>query len=225
MSVTLTAPIPDSGNEPAACLASFATIAALSAAETWEGNSWNFHSPGSVAGLMGQTDRRLGAPEWLIVIGSSLFILVLAVSAIWESNIRWLHFFQAWMYVAAMALSLARSRWGYFIGISAAGLWNYANLFVTTFFYNGLERLSEWIHTGHIARPDLLIAVPAWLSNFIVVAGCLWAYARLPEKRRSDIAGFVATFALTSGFFAADMALFQPRYLPIFPKLLHPRLP
>jgi hypothetical protein len=92
---------------------------------------------------MENTKRRFGAPEWLIVIGAPVFILVLAVSAIWEADIRWLHFFQAWMYLATLVLGLRHNRWGYFIGISAAGLWDYANLFVTTFFWNGLAELSE----------------------------------------------------------------------------------
>jgi hypothetical protein len=120
---------------------------------------------------------RMGVPEWLILIGASVFILVLAVSAIWEADIRWLHFFQAWMYVATIALSLRGNRWGYFIGISAAGFWDYANIVATTFFVNGLQQLSEWMSTGHLARPDLLIAVPAWFSNFLVIAGCLWGYS------------------------------------------------
>ncbi|MGI9101330.1 MAG: hypothetical protein ACR2IF_02690 [Terriglobales bacterium] len=167
----------------------------------------------------------LGAPEWLILIGACIFIVVLAVSAAFEKDIRWLHFFQAWMYVATILLGLRRNRWGYFIGISAAGLWDYANVFVTTFLASGLEQLSAWMRTGHLARPDLLIAVPAWLSNLMVVVGCLWAYARLPEKRLGDVGKFGLAFVLTSGFFAADMAIFQPRYLPIFPKLLHPRWP
>src|SRR5256885_1479956 len=169
--------------------------------------------------------RRLGAPEWLILIGASLFIAVLALSAYWEADIRWLHFFQAWMYAATIALSLRVNRWGYFMGISAAGLWDYANLVATTFFFNGLQQLSEWLHTGQLARPDLLIAVPAWFSNFLVVAGCLWGYSRLPQKTLADVARFLVAFALTTGFFAADMAIFQPRYLGLFPRMLHPHLP
>jgi hypothetical protein len=169
--------------------------------------------------------RSAARPEWLILPGASFFVVVLAVSAYWEKDIRWLHFFQAWMYVAAMVLSLRGSRWGYFIGISAAGLWDYTNIFATTFFLNGLEQLAIWVRTGHLARPDLLIAVPAWFSNLLVVAGCLWAYSRLREKPVSDIGRFVVIFALTTGFFALDMALFQPRYLGIFPRLLHPHLP
>lgn len=164
------------------------------------------------------------APEWLILIGAVCFIIVLAVSATFEADIRWLHFFQAWMYIATIVLALRQNRWGYFIGVSAAGFWDYGNIFVTTFFTNGLVELSRWVHTGQLARPDQLIAVPAWFSNFLVIVGCLWAYARLPEKRTSDFARFLLAFALTTGFFAADMALFQPRYLPIFRGALHPHL-
>jgi hypothetical protein len=165
------------------------------------------------------------APEWLIAIGGCGFILMLGLSAFWEADIRWLHFFQAWMYIAAMVLALRRRSWGYFIGLSAAGLWIYANIFATTFFFNGLQQLSQWAHSGHLERPDLLIAVPAWFSNLFVVVGCLWGYARTPAKPVRDIVRFVIVFALTTGFFALDMALFQPRYLSLFPRMLHPHLP
>jgi hypothetical protein len=99
---------------------------------------------------------------------------MLAVSAYWEADIRWLHFFQAWMYVATIVLSFRRSRWGYFIGLAAAGLWDYTNVFANTFLYNGIEHLMGWIRTGHQQRSDLLIAIPAWLSNFLAVVGYLW---------------------------------------------------
>lgn len=164
----------------------------------------------------------LGAPEWLILIGATAFIFVLALSAAFEADIRWLHFFQAWMYLITIVLSLRGNRWGYFIGISAAGLWDYANVVATTFFFNGLQELSQWIHTGHLARPDQLIAVAAWFSNFLLIMGCLWAYGRHISKTSADIARFLLAFALTTGFFAADMAIFQPRYLAIFPRMLHP---
>jgi hypothetical protein len=174
---------------------------------------------------MKNPEQQFGAPEWLILIGASFFILVLGVSAFWEADIRWLHFFQAWMYIATMALSFRGSRWGHFIGISAAGLWDYTNIFATTFFFNGLQQVSQWFHTGHLARPDLFIAVPAWFSNLLVIIGCMWAYGRRPTKPLSDVVRFLVSFALTTAFFAADMALFQPRYLGIFRRLLHPHLP
>ena len=165
---------------------------------------------------MTNTRSRIGAPEWLILIGAVVFVVILVISAVFEADIRWLHFFQAWMYIATIVLSVHGSRWGYFIGVSAAGLWDYANLVATTFFFNGLQELARWVHTGHLARPDLLIAVPAWLANLSVIIGCLWAYTRLPAKMTSDFLKAAIAFALTTGFFAADMALFQPRYLEIF---------
>ena len=164
-------------------------------------------------------------PEWFIVIGSSIFIVVLAVSAVWQADIRWLHFFQAWMYIAAIALSLRRNRWGYFIGFAAAGFWAYVNVFVTTFFVNGLHEVARWTGTGHLARPDQLIAVPAWFSNALVVIGCAWAYSRLRDKSAVDLARLLLAIVITNSFFALDMALFQPRYLGLFPRALHPHLP
>lgn len=164
-------------------------------------------------------------PQWLILTGGCVFILVLAVSAFFEADIRWLHFFQAWMYIATIVLAFRGDRLGYFIGLSAAGLWNYANLFVTTFFVNGLQELAQWARTGNLVRPDQLIAVPAWFANLLVILGCLWAYSRLASRPLRDVGLFVVTFALTTGYFALDMVLFQPRYLALFPRMLHPHLP
>jgi len=164
-------------------------------------------------------------PERFIELGAAIFIGALALSAYWEPDIRWLHFFQAWMYIAAVVLIRRENRWGYFIGISAAGLWDYVNAFATTFLFSGLQQLSAWVHSGHLQRPDLLIALPAWFANLAVVVGCLWGYVRLKTKALSDAGRLVLTFALTTGFLALDMAVCQPRYLGIFPRLLHPHLP
>ena len=150
---------------------------------------------------------------------------MLGLSAYREPDIRWLHFFQAWMYVATIVLAHRRNRWGYFIGFSAAGLWIYTNLFATTFFFNGLQQLSHWVHTGRLERADLLIAVPAWFSNLLVVIGCVWGYFQVPTRSLRDAGRLLVSFALTTGFFALDMALFQPRYLGLFPRMLHPHLP
>ena len=161
-------------------------------------------------------------PEALILAGAAAFILVLGISAYWQADIRWLHLFQSMMYIATIVLVARGSRWGYFIGASAAGLWDYANIFATSFFFNGLGELSRWARTGR-ARSDLLIAVPAWFANLLVVVGCGWAYARLRPKGAGDVGRFLLSFALTTGFFAAAMAVFHPDYLGIFPRLLHPR--
>jgi hypothetical protein len=169
--------------------------------------------------------RPSSAPELLILIGSCGFILMLFIAAVWEPKIRWLHFFQAWMYITALVWSFRKSRWGYLIGFSAAGFWDYVNVFTTTFFFNGLQQLAHWVHSGHLDRPDLLIAVPAFVSNLLVVAGSLWGYSQLHSKSSRDGYRLLIALILTTGYFALDMAIFQPGYLGLFPQLLHPRLP
>lgn len=171
------------------------------------------------------TRKAFSFAELLILPGSCLFIFVLGLSAYLEPDIRWLHFFQAWMYVAAIALSLRHNRWGYLIGFSVAALWDYLNLFVTTFLRSGLRWTGEWISTGELKRLDQIVAVPGWLGNFLVVVGGVWAYAQLTEKRWSDLGRLAVAFVGTAGFFAAAMALCQPRYLPLFKAMLHPHSP
>jgi hypothetical protein len=174
---------------------------------------------------MRSSSRLVGGPELLILIGSGLFIFILALAAYFEADIRWLHFFQAWMYVATIVLALRRNRWGYFIGISAAGFWDYLNVFVTTFFANGLHWLGVLLSSGQAEHVDQIIAVPAWAGNFLVIVGCIWAYARLEQKSSRDVTRFLLAFVLTTAFFAADVAVCQPRYLPLFRRALHPHAP
>jgi hypothetical protein len=162
--------------------------------------------------------------QWTVAIGATVFIAVLFISAYWEADIRWLHFFQAWMYLATIILVWKGSRWGYFIGVGTAALWNYMTLFVNTFLKNGLDQASILVHTGHLPRPDLFISVPGWLSNLTMIVGCVLAYGCVADKKRSDIPKSALAVAGTTSFFALIVALFQPRYLGLFPGLLHPHL-
>jgi len=122
-------------------------------------------------------------------------------------------------------LALRQNRWGYFIGISVAGFWDYLNVFVTTFFRSGLHWLSQSLASGHIRHPDQMIAVPAWIGNLLIVIGCLWAYFRMSKKSLADLWRVAAAFMGTLGFLMADIALCQPRYLPVFRSMLHPHRP
>jgi len=171
------------------------------------------------------TVRRLGSPEAQIVLGGLLFIAVLWVSGYLEPDIRWLHFFQTWIYIAAVWLSMRNNRWGYFIGFSAAGFWNYITLCVNSFFHSGLHWLFTWISTGELKRMNQIVAVPGWIGNLLIVTGCAWAYTRLPDKRWTDLGRLLLAFVLTTSFFAMAMAVSQPRYLPLFRRALHPHWP
>jgi len=168
---------------------------------------------------------RAGCPEILILCGGSLFIAMLWLSAYFEADIRWLHFFQSWLYVAAIALSWRLNRWGYFIGLTTAALWDYTGLFVNTFLRSGIHWLAVSIQQHHLMRADQVLAIPAWVGNFLVVVGSVWGYLRLPEKSAGDLVRVGLALVGTMAFFAADMALFQPRYLGMFRGLLHPHWP
>jgi hypothetical protein len=161
---------------------------------------------------------------WMINLGCVLFTLILLVSAIWQADIRWLHFFQAWMYLATIILVRSGSKWGLFVGFGAAVVWNYGSLFVNKFLKNGLHEVAQLIHTGHLSRPDQLIAVVAWIGNLLVIIGCIIIYMRRNDKRPADLWRLLLAFCGTTAFFALDMALFQPRYLAMFPRMLHPKL-
>src|SRR5258708_38078432 len=76
--------------------------------------------------------RLLNSLIWIRAAG---FIAILALSAAWDPTIALLHLFQSLMYVAVIALSAKGSRWGLFLGVSAAAFWNYATMFGNTFFH------------------------------------------------------------------------------------------
>lgn len=162
--------------------------------------------------------------DWAIVVGALGFIAILAISAYWDRTIVWLHTFQALGYVATITLVLRHNRWGYFLGFSFAAFWNYVQFFVISFFRDGLEQLWYLVHTGTLPHPDIFVSVPAVFFHFVMIVFCVWAYLRQTPKPASDAIRFAATFAGSLAYFAADMALTQPRYLPIFARLLYPHL-
>ena len=92
---------------------------------------------------------------------------------------------------------------------------------LTTFVRNGFERLSMLLRTGHVDRPDILIAAPAALVTSGLVVFSLWGYFRLRDKSWSDSGLFVAATALVASFFVAIFAAFAPQYLGMFKPIFH----
>ena len=157
-----------------------------------------------------------------IIAAAAGFIAILALSAAFDRTIIWLHVFQALMYVAVIGLVRRRERWGYALGASIAGLWNYINLFVTNFFLNGWHALQNLAATGKLTHPDQLIAVAAVGFHFVMIAACSTRFLQTSRRAVPDLLGLLAVFALSTGYFAATIALLQPRYLPLFARMLHP---
>ena len=112
--------------------------------------------------------------DWGIVASCLLFIFALAVSAYFEPPIRVLHTLQALIYVAVIGGALWHQKWAYGVGIGIAAFWNYVNLFVNTFIRNGVETLGIVISGGHVTNPGTIIAIPAALGHFGMIAFCFW---------------------------------------------------
>jgi hypothetical protein len=160
--------------------------------------------------------------NWCIWIGAAGFISVLALSAVFDPTIRVLHAFQALMYVAVIWLTAYGSRWGLFLGVACAAFWNYMAMFVNSFFAAGVRELSKSIATGTVQHPDLIIAVFAVSFHALMIVGCAAAWLRLRRKSWTDVGGLSVALVGQAAYFAAILALFQPRYLAQFGHLLHP---
>jgi hypothetical protein len=166
------------------------------------------------------TTRRTNVSDVLAAACAAIFVVILAVSAYWDPTIRVLHVFEAIPYVAAGALCLRRHKFGYLLGAASGAFWLWCAGTLTTFVRNGFDRLALLIRTGTVDRPDVLIAVPAAMATGGLVLFSAWGYSRLRSKSWADLVRFIATFALVFAFFLAIFALFAPRYLGMFRRLL-----
>jgi hypothetical protein len=134
--------------------------------------------------------RRGAPPECIITIGGGMFIIVLYVAAYWEPDIRWLHFLQSWMYFVAIGLSWRGNSSGYFIGISAASLWNYFTLFVNTFFKNGLHQVSILLRSGHVPDPTSSSRFQAGVETFFSSSAVYSPTSAFPKNAGTMCSGF-----------------------------------
>ena len=143
---------------------------------------------------------------------AAAFVVVLAVSAVWDRSIRVLHVVEALPYILAAILVLRQHKFGYALGTVSGAFWLFTATFRTTFVRNGFERLlaSDW------SRPDLLIAVPAALATGGLAFFSIVGYARLPRKSPRDLLLFAAALVLVPAFFIAIFAAFAPQFLGMF---------
>jgi hypothetical protein len=143
------------------------------------------------------------------------FIIILGIAAYWDRTIRVLHVFESLPYIVAAVLCLRQRKFGYLLGASAGAFWLWTAATLTTFVLNGFERVLMLLRTGHVDRPDILIAAPAALVTSGLVIFSLWGYFRLRNKSWRDLGLFVAAMALVAGFFVAIFAAFAPQAIPL----------
>lgn len=165
---------------------------------------------------MTDSSQRITTSEWLILSGSGAFVVALAVSAVFVPEIRLLHVFQALIYIATAVWSVRGNRWGYFVGISGAGLWAYLGAFASSLFAQFIQQP---------ARPDLILQMFAWVANVLVVIGSVRAYTSRSTHPGSDVVRFAVAAGLTTGYLAAAIAICDPPRLGVFPAMLHPHWP
>jgi hypothetical protein len=147
------------------------------------------------------------------------FTMILGITAHWDRTIRVLHVFESLPYIIAAVLCLRQRKFGYLLGVASGAFWLWTAGTLTTFIHNGFERVAMLLRTGHVDRPDVLIAAPAACVTGGLVLFCLWGYLRLRNKSWSDLGLFVAASGLVTAFFVAIFAAFAPQYLGMFKHL------
>ena len=154
--------------------------------------------------------------DTLAAVCATAFIVILGIAAYWDRTIRVLHVFESLPYIVAASLCLRQRKFGYMLGAASGAFWLWTAGILTTFVRNGFERVSMLLRTGHVDRPDIIIAAPAALVTSGLVIFSLCGYSRLRNKSWRDLGLFVAATGLVAGFFVAIFAAFAPQYLNMF---------
>ncbi len=150
---------------------------------------------------------------------AAAFVVVLGIAAYWDRTIRVLHVFESLPYVMAAVLSLRRHKSGYMLGAAGGAFWLWMAGTLTTFVRNGFERVAMLLRTGHVDRPDILIAAPAACAAGGLVLFSLWGYSRTRNKSWRDAGLFLAAVGAVAVFFVATFVAFAPQYLGMFRRL------
>lgn len=150
---------------------------------------------------------------------AAAFIVILGIAAYWDPTIRVLHVFEAVPYLVAAVLCLRQRKFGYMLGVAGGAFWLWTAGTLTTFVRNGFERAAVLLRTGHVDRPDILIAAPGACATGGLVLFSIWSYSRLRSKSWSDVGLLVVAIVLVAGFFVAIFAALAPQYLAMFRRL------
>ena len=125
-------------------------------------------------------------PTWinaLVVVGSVMFCLCLAVAAIFAPQWRVLHFFQALPYLAVILLARRQNAWGFGAGVFTAVFWNVLLLFRSPVGAQSLPVLESLVH-GHVQQPDVLLQLFAACGHFLIIIACLAGFLRIRPAGR-----------------------------------------
>lgn len=144
-----------------------------------------------------------------VLLGSLLFVLALTVSAFFVPQLRLLHFLQALIYVAVIALAHRNSAWGFGAGVVVPVLWNSMNLFLTRLFQAGAGQFWSLVSTGQVTRPDTLMVFIGSLAHFLLIIACLAGFFHLRPDRKLWLQ-FLGGGALAFVYLAVIVAIARP---------------
>ena len=122
----------------------------------------------------------------LIVTGSVMFVLGLAVTAVFAPEWRALHVLQALLYATVVGLAWRSSAWGFGLGIFVALFWNGLSIAVTPGTRDAVIEFIRVIGGGPNPRPDLLLALFAFTGHVLIIIGCAFGFARLRPRLRES---------------------------------------
>ena len=58
--------------------------------------------------------------------------------------------------------------------------------------------------------------------HFVMIAASLILIVQTSRRAGPDLARLLVVFVVSTAYFAADIAICQPRYLALFPRMLRP---
>jgi hypothetical protein len=145
-----------------------------------------------------------------IPIGSGLFLVALAVSAIVVPELRLLHFLQALIYVAVVMLARRNSAWGFGAGFTIAAVWNCLETFGSHLMQAGAVMIWSFLHTGQVQHLETMMVPIGGIGHFILIIACV---AALSNQRTDHNKWwkFVGGGTLALAYFALIVLIARPR--------------
>jgi hypothetical protein len=80
--------------------------------------------------------------------------------------------------------------------------------------------VGDFPYTGRVTNPVNLVAPPAGLGHLALIVCSAWAYARLKNKKISDIWILFGSLVLSVGYLLVMIALLWSQFLPRIKQIL-----
>lgn len=152
----------------------------------------------------------------------ALWIFILISSGIIERYVLWLHLFQWTIYGAAIFLIWRGSKWGYGIAISIAIIWDFANLHTGFIFDAGFAEWRRFLRGGGIGKFVPWEATAGWFAHLALIALCVWAWERRPDRGARDVVGLLVAFIGTYVYFGVMLFFFGQFFFARYVRLFVP---